>query len=299
MSLNLLNRGRSRNASSICLVDFSFGGDHLLDRFSVFVLFSVGSVYILCPVVHFESVYKWESVLEIYTDAQTFGLKAASSKAVSNASLAISWLEATFPDLAEQATEGILYYPHSPCTKIQPVWTPGNHPRLSVNPQDRITGVAIICEPQSTDLSVDHNTWLGNSPPLLKLGAVDLALPGKQDSRSLISMCIDPLIPERIYTIHDGGVDSIVLHFLPFTNQKNGKDDDDDVRAPSAQSVMSTWQVESRVAPLCGFVAVSDSFGCCWIVGLTYGFECVVIGMESWNLLLPNVSIDKEKKVGN
>ncbi|KAL4556820.1 hypothetical protein LXL04_034983 [Taraxacum kok-saghyz] len=210
-----------------------------------------------------------QSVLEIYTDAQTFGLKAASSKVVS-----------------------IPYFPHSPCTKIQPIWTPGNQPRLSVNPQDRITGVAIICEPQSSDLS-------DNSPPLLKLGAVDLALLGKQDSGSLISMCIDPLIPERIYTIHNGGVDSIVLHFLPFTNQKNGKDDDDDDRAPSAQSIMSTWQVESRVAPLCGFVPVSDSFGCCWIVVLTSGFECVVIGMETWNLLLPNVSIDKEKKVGN
>jgi hypothetical protein len=27
--------GRSRNAASICPVDFSFGGDHLWDRFSV------------------------------------------------------------------------------------------------------------------------------------------------------------------------------------------------------------------------------------------------------------------------
>lgn len=99
----------------------------------VFILFSDGSVYILCPVVPFGrlvaiiscflrfflywkstglcylcyySVYKWESVLEIYNDAQTFGLKASSSKAVSNANLAISWLEATFPDLAEQAAEG-------------------------------------------------------------------------------------------------------------------------------------------------------------------------------------------------
>ncbi|KVI10467.1 hypothetical protein Ccrd_011146 [Cynara cardunculus var. scolymus] len=52
------------------------------------------------------SVYKWESILEIYIDAQTFGLKAASSAAVSNANLAISWLEATFPELAPQAAEG-------------------------------------------------------------------------------------------------------------------------------------------------------------------------------------------------
>ncbi|XP_076911940.1 nuclear pore complex protein NUP88-like [Bidens hawaiensis] len=104
--LQPVSRGRSRNASSICPVDFSFGGDHLWDRFSVFVLFSDGAVYILCPVVPFGSMYKWESVLEIYNDAQTFGLNSGSSKASSNETLAISWLEATFPELAKQAAEG-------------------------------------------------------------------------------------------------------------------------------------------------------------------------------------------------
>ena len=45
------------------------------------------------------SVYKWESVLELYSDAQMFGLKSANSKAVKNSNLAISWLGATFPEL--------------------------------------------------------------------------------------------------------------------------------------------------------------------------------------------------------
>lgn len=71
--------GRSRTASSIYPADFSFGGDHLWDRFTVssvllsnrsfrlhdlvlyrifgivqvFILFTDGSVYILCPVVPF------------------------------------------------------------------------------------------------------------------------------------------------------------------------------------------------------------------------------------------------------
>lgn len=45
--------GSSRNATSICPVDFSFGGDHLWDCFSVFILFSDGSIYILCPIVPF------------------------------------------------------------------------------------------------------------------------------------------------------------------------------------------------------------------------------------------------------
>lgn len=52
------------------------------------------------------SAYKWESIVEIYNDAQTFGLKSANSVAVSNSNLAISWLEATFPAIADQETEG-------------------------------------------------------------------------------------------------------------------------------------------------------------------------------------------------
>ncbi|KAM0023565.1 putative nucleoporin NUP88/NUP82 [Helianthus debilis subsp. tardiflorus] len=359
-------RGRSRNASSICPVDFSFGGDHLWDRFSVFVLFSDGAVYILCPVVPFGSVYKWESVLEIYSDAQTFGLKSGSSKAVSNATLAVSWLEATFPELARQAAEGgtqpaLKSHPYAPfdasvslqgplhkvyhgneedsefkvtecdgravsflykavskdsvlvtvwsggqlqidalADEIQPVWMVGNHPRISVDLQKRIVGFAMICETHSNEVSVvsfeqpsDKNIWLGHPPPLLKLGTVDLALPGKADTGSVISLFNDPLIPERIYCVHDGGVDSIVLHFLPFTNQKNGIDDD--MRPPTVQSVLNTCQVKSSVSSLYGFVALADSFGSCWIVGLTSGFECIVLGMESWNLLLP-ARVDKEKK---
>ncbi|KAI3745601.1 hypothetical protein L6452_08002 [Arctium lappa] len=53
--------------------------------------------------------------------------------------------------------------------------------------------------------------------------------------------------------------------------------------------------MESSVSPLCGFMALSDSFRCSWIVGLTSPFECIVLGMESWNLLLRAHS-DKEKK---
>lgn len=53
------------------------------------------------------SVHKWESIIEIHNDAHTFGLKSSNSSAVSNSNLAISWLEATFPDLTHQASEGI------------------------------------------------------------------------------------------------------------------------------------------------------------------------------------------------
>lgn len=53
-----------------------------------------------------DSLFKSESVLEIYSDAHTFGLNSANTKAASNSRLAISWLEATFPDLQNQEVEG-------------------------------------------------------------------------------------------------------------------------------------------------------------------------------------------------
>ena len=123
---------------------------------------------------------------------------------------------------------------------------------------------------------------------------VDLALPGKKGSSSLISMFVGPLIPERIYTLHDGGIDSIVLHFLPFTSQTSDKDES--MRTPSVHSVLSTCQGQSsRPSPLFGFVALSDSFGYSWIVGLTSSQECIVLEMKSWDILLP-VHVDVEKK---
>ncbi|KAM7494798.1 hypothetical protein LguiB_029407 [Lonicera macranthoides] len=367
--LQPMEPGRSRNAASICPVDFSFGGDHLWDRFSVFVLFTDGSVYIICPVVPFGSAYKWESILEIYNDAQTFGLKSASTKAVSNSNLAISWLEATFPELAHQVVEGgnisaLRAQPHAlfdaslqlqgPLRKvcdsgeeyckvqiaecggravsfiynsvskdsilvtawsggqlqidaladeIQPVWSVGSPPRVCVDSYDRIVGVAMICESLSNEHSIvkldkppNSNVWLGYPPPLLRLAIVDLALPRNNENGSLVSMFVDPLIPERIYSIHDGGIDSIGLHFLPFTSQTSGKSEI--MRTPpSVHSVLSTIQGDSSPSsPLCGFVALSDSFGHSWIVGLTSSCECILLEMETWNMLVP-IHVDMEKKL--
>lgn len=51
-------------------------------------------------------MYKWESVLEMYNDAHTFGLKSTNPKAVNNSNMAISWLEATFPELVREAGNG-------------------------------------------------------------------------------------------------------------------------------------------------------------------------------------------------
>lgn len=354
--------GRSRKASSVCPVDFSFGGDHLWDRFSVFILFSDGAIYVLCPIVPFGSLFKCESLLEIYNDAHTFGIISANSVAASNSKLAISWLEATFPELQNQGTEGdglsllraysyalfdaslVLQGPlrrvgqdgnedsvgrSAECEgravsfvynlvskdsilvtawsggqlqidaladEIQPVWSVGSPPRLRVDSQDQILGLAMICESIASShlWKVDHNAWLGCPPPLLRLAIVDLALPRRAESGYNISLFIDTLMPERIYSLHDGGIDSIVLHFLPFTSQTNGKDDT--MKTPSVHPVLNTCQSGFTSEPsLCGFVSLSDSFGYSWIVAITLSQECVVLEMKSWNLLLP-VSIDMEKE---
>ncbi|KAI3470873.1 hypothetical protein Pfo_027536 [Paulownia fortunei] len=350
--------GSCCNAAAICPVDFSFGGI-ICGINSVFILFSDGSCYILCPVVPFGSVHKWESILEMYNDAHTFGLKSANSKAVNNSNMAISWLEATFPELVRQAGDGGKLYAvkaqpfvlldasvslQGPLRKvchgvtedsevqkgvceghavsllynlvgkdsilvtawsggqlqldaladeIQPVWKMGSAPRLCVDSSDQILGAAMICESAPSDRSVlkldqppYHTVWLGHPPPLLRLAIVDLALPNK--SSCLIAMIADPLVPERIFCVHAGGIDSIVLHFLPFTNQTSGKEEP--MRTPSVLSVLSTCPGDSSSpSPLHGFLALSDSFGSSWIVGLTSSNDCIVLQMETWNLLLTDV----------
>ena len=42
----------------------------------------------------------------MYNDAQTFGFKSANANAANNSYLAITWLEATFPELADEAENG-------------------------------------------------------------------------------------------------------------------------------------------------------------------------------------------------
>ncbi|XP_057429072.1 nuclear pore complex protein NUP88 [Lotus japonicus] len=360
--LQPMEPGRSSSASSVCPVGFSFGGDHLWDRFSVFISFSDGATYVLCPVVPFGSLFKRESLLEIYNDAHTFGLSSANSVAARNSKMAISWLEATFPELEKHETEGdnlsflraqayalfdsslVLQGPlrrvgqsgnkdsigrSAECEgravsflynlvsrdsilvtawsggqlqidaladEIQPAWIIGSPPRLRADSHDQILGLAMICEsiPSGRLDKVDHNAWLGNPPPLLRLAIVDLALPRRAESGYDISLFTDTLMPERIYSLHDGGIDSIVLHFLPFTSQTNGKDDT--MRTPSVHPVLNTCQSGCPSEPsLYGFVSLSDSFGYSWIVAATLSRECVVLEMKTWNLLLP-VSIDMEKK---
>ncbi|KAK9159059.1 hypothetical protein Scep_005633 [Stephania cephalantha] len=422
--------GKCSNASSICAVGFSFGGEHLWDRFTVFFLFSDGSIYLLCPIVpfgsidHFRegvdltralntgnveltrfvqlmqgwgmmvkhigmllvlvchvkesweyfmavprslSIYRQDSVVEIYNDTQAFGLEASNSQAVKNSRLAITWLESTFPQLDPVAGSNSMMLrsrPYAPfdaslslqgplrkvfrsqldedseihagerngkavsflynsiskdsilvtawsngqlqidalADEIQPVWNVDCAPSLSVDSHDRVLGLAMICESNSAELpivklsqSFDSTVWSGHPPPLLRLAVVDLALPENMDNNSLLSLFNDTLIPERIYCLHGGGVDSVVLHFLPFTGQVNGKDET--MRAPTVYPVLSTCQSNSgSPSPLCGFVSLADSFGYSWIVGVTSSQQCIVVEAKAWSVCLPFL-VDGDKKL--
>lgn len=191
---------------------------------------------------------------------------------------------------------------HALADEIQPVWIVGSPPRVRVDSLDRIIGLAMICESIPCELSVvkldqplDHTFWLGHPPPLLRLAIIDLDLPKNIESGSLISLFVDPLAPERIYSLHDGGIDLIVLHFLPFTSEAAGKNET--MRTPSVYPVLSTCQTESSPSsPICGFVALSDSFGYSWIVAVTSNRECVVLEMKSLNLSSP-INIDTVKDI--
>lgn len=54
-------------------------------------------LYIFC------SIFSSLCLEEIYEDANIFGLKSANTKAVSNSWFAVTWLEATFPELANKS----------------------------------------------------------------------------------------------------------------------------------------------------------------------------------------------------
>ncbi|XP_011623988.1 nuclear pore complex protein NUP88 isoform X1 [Amborella trichopoda] len=370
--LQPLEPARCHSATSLCPVAFSFGGEHLWDRFTVFLVFADGSTYAICPIAPFGSVYNRASIEEIYKDAHTLGLKSANSRAVNNSSLAITWLEATFPDLNDQnAGKGTLStlkaHPyasfdvslslqgpfHKICNEhnddsangrvpecegravsflcrsiskdtvnaiswssgqiqidaladeVQPVWNLGSSPRLCVDNGGIIEAVAMICDsspekPNNAKLypsqrtlntSMADSVWIGDPPPLLRLAVVDLALPSNILNDSPLTLVADPLIPERFYCLHRGGVDSIMLHFLPFSDQTIEKNRIGE--APSVHPVLTTYQSETlQPFPLSGFVAIADSFGNTWTVALTSSFECLVMEMTG---LSAYFQVEREK----
>ncbi|KAG1346972.1 Nuclear pore complex protein NUP88 [Cocos nucifera] len=361
--------GRCHNAASICPVAFAYGGQHLWDRFSIFVLYSDGSVYVLCPVVPFGSLCSRAYVEEIYEDMNEFGLKSSDLKVVSNSRLAVDWLEATFPELADQSFEegSVLVsraHPYAPidaslslqgplgkicpggenhdsevqssagcdgravdllyCSinkdsvlvtarssgqlhidaladEVQPHWNIGSPPCLNVDSSGHIKSIAMICESnlqegstskpsQPLDLGSNINgttdmVWVGYPPPLLRLAIVDLALPKNALNNCQLSLFSDPLVSEKFYCLHGGGIDLVALHFLPFTNLSSTLDKI--AKAPSVYPILSTGVNGSFAPVLSGFVTIADPYGHSQIIGITSSYECILLEMKGWNELPP------------
>lgn len=369
------------SAVAIRPVAFAFGGEHLWDRFTVFVLFSNCSVYALCPVVPFGSIYNSSAIEDIYKDAYMLGLQSNSigSKDANNVSLAVAWLESIFPELVNSANDltreksaslGLKARPYIPfdasvslqgplsimlggnassgsdetkeqhvravsflyntvskdsilaiglsdgqmrifalADELQPVWNFGSSPRLVVDNDGNLLSVAMVVEAKlgntlddstsSVETSdrknkVMDNSWSWHSPPLLQLSVVDFALPKTVLEVAPLSLLTDPIIPERLYCYHGGGIDAILLHWLPFSDLT--ADRSSAGKAPSVFPVLDTCPTEDSIpTPLLGVTTVLDSFGKSWLLVLTSACECAVIEMKTQRELHP-LQIDCSKE---
>lgn len=121
-----------------------------------------------------------------------------------------------------------------------------------------------------------------SAPPLLLLASVDLALSPDVRSRAPLSLSADPLVPERIFCQHGGGVDSITLRWLPFSDFAGGARDLANVPPPDVHSLLDARAVgEPEPRPLMGLAVVSDSAGETWLVAAPVGGTCVVVPVRS------------------
>ncbi|KAJ1698028.1 hypothetical protein LUZ63_006540 [Rhynchospora breviuscula] len=324
--------GRGLSAVLLCPVAFSYGGHYLWETFSIFFLFSDGSIYILCPVVPFGSLYTQKRIKEIYDEVRSFESEASNTNAIRTSRLALSWLEETFPEMLsevldvhglslcracayapldaslilqgplckishDQGTDVLkgravsflytsagkdsilvtafntsLLYIQALADEIHPQWATDAGPRLSLDANHNIKGVAMICEssPQNTN-------GPGQTPPLIELAVVDLELsdPDQKQQGAVLSIFPDPVVGERFYCVHSGGADAVTLNFLPFSNV--------DVELASAKpppSVQPVLKIDNK--GLYGFAAIADSFGGSHIIGVTHKYECIVIEMKRW-----------------
>ncbi|KAL2614047.1 hypothetical protein R1flu_025739 [Riccia fluitans] len=78
-------------------IAFSFGGEHLWDRFTVFLLYSDGRMYALCPVIPFGGMFNVTAVEELAKNLEN--TDSPSSSISESSTLSSAWLEAVFPGL--------------------------------------------------------------------------------------------------------------------------------------------------------------------------------------------------------
>eukprot|EP01018_Ginkgo_biloba_P033887 Gb_36996 [translate_table: standard] len=180
--------------------------------------------------------------------------------------------------------------------ELQPIWNVGNSPRLRVD-SGNLLSIAMIAEASLQDSSsegtigvggdcgsnkdIANNAWTGHPPPLLQLAVVDFALPKALLEAAPLCLLGDPIVPERLYCCHGGGIDAILLHWLPFSDQID-VDRSSVGKPPSVFPVLDTCPTEDSVpAPLLGVATILDSFGKAWLVAFTSSCECAVIEMKA------------------
>lgn len=180
--------------------------------------------------------------------------------------------------------------------EIQPLWSVGSVPRLRVDSNDHIKGVAMICESNLQEKSAKlsypslnsgdtaETVWLG--PPLLRLATVDLSLPRYALDGCSLALFSDPLLAEKFYCLHAGGIDLISLHFLPFSSPQDETDKIE--KAPSVFPILANGNGEAgSTSALCGFVAISNTYGHSQLVGITPSYECIVLESKLWSEATP------------
>lgn len=185
--------------------------------------------------------------------------------------------------------------------EIQPLWSVGSSPRLRVDSRGRIIGIAMICESLAQESSIggvswplgqelSETVWVGNPPPLLGLAIVDLALPNNALNDYTISVYPDPVVPERIFCLHGGGIDLIILHFLPFSH--SNFEIKESSKTPSVYPILGGCNGKSpSELLLCGFVAMPDSFGNSRVIGITSLYDCITLDVKRWSEL-PQLPVD-------
>jgi nuclear pore complex protein Nup88 len=188
--------------------------------------------------------------------------------------------------------------------EIQPAWDQGKQPQVTVDDKGHLLAIGMLVESSGKEVEEEVAGVVipGRLPPLLPLGVLDLLLqPGVVEVGSM-SLFADPVVPERLYCQHAGGLDVILVQWLPFSAQ-NATNDSSERPTPAVFSVLEIQPVGNTIVqPPLGVTLVLDSLGESWVVAVTANCECAVINMKPHRTLPEpirlGVDIDAEEETG-
>jgi nuclear pore complex protein Nup88 len=161
--------------------------------------------------------------------------------------------------------------------EVLPAWSYNHIPQTTRDADGCLVSSTMVAG--SADVAPSNTL---SAPPLLLLASVDLALSPDVRSRAPLSLFADPLIPERIFCQHGGGVDSITLRWLPFSDFAGGARDLASAPPLDVHSLLDARAAgEPEPRQLMGLAVVSDSAGETWLVAAPVGGTCVVVPVRS------------------